>query len=751
MSHSQVYLALQNAGLSGKEIEIYQSIKDKGAVTKGEIAILNHISPEETQKIIDTLEGKNLLKVIPGKVDHYQALPPYAALTAQLTQFAAMIEDLRKEAPVDLKRVLTGGKANDKGISNLLEFVQEMHEMKQRLSLELIDQQRSLNQILERLKDQQKTVTKIKTLRNRSIAILDNYFDTIVNEFNNLKTKLRTNLEKLQLGIIVETVEQMIEKSIDAHVISVKDDMKQNFERRLTRVLEETINEVMQIPSNAEDMEKQIRGAFASVIKKFDNTLESTQKALSSISSNVSESYEGLKQNYSTKITQTLDDILERIQTRINMETSVLNSFWQEAMMGTNYSMQDVWFVRSPAGMQAQIYETLQRTKMKALIVLPRLHDIDVDMLMKLPNHLNIRICAAINQQDPTHREIMRKLDEKVNITYRERDVQNLWGIHKDYEEIILGIVNNPAAYLEDNEKIYGIETNTLEVAAVGSVLEEHIKIFVPILEDAWIGAHKELSKGFKVKTPTKVQPLKKAREIAVKTAKKAGISAGISSKNTPPLVHASSNPLDKPIKKTVIKSEKIEKTPLKGIEVKFQTPVEESKEKKPQNLSPIKSSKEDIKKVKTPILKKVSPPKKGKTAGMKRPHLVKPSERIKQLNLQQEKSEEIKREISKEKSDFKAQSESATFVRAKSASEFQDIVEKIDFIIDNLKDSDALALKSQLESLIQMYEGKTKFSRLITEITNWSKDLQHQGELDTFRKKVITKRLENWRKITLD
>ncbi|MHA1796472.1 MAG: hypothetical protein ACTSUK_10190, partial [Promethearchaeota archaeon] len=511
MAHSQVYQALQTAGLTPKEIEVYQNIKNKGVVTKGEIAIINNIAQEEARKIIDALSSKNLLKVIPGKVDHYQALPPYVALTAQLTQFASMIENLRKKAPTELKRVLTGGKATDKGISNLLEFVQEMHEMKQKLSLELIDQQRSLNQILERLKNQQKTVAKIKTLRNRSVAILENYFEIFINEFKNLKVKIHTNLEKLQLGIIVETVEQMIEKSIDAHIISVKKDMKQNFERKLTKVLEETIDEIMQIPINADDMENQIRLAFTTVIKKFDSTLESTQNALSAISGNVSESYEGLKKNYSSKISQTLDDILEKIQSRISLETNVLNSFWQEAMSGTDYSMQDVWFVRSPAGMQAQIYETLQRTKMKALIVIPRLHDIDVDMLLNLPNHLNIRICAAINRQDPTHQEIMQKLDTKINITYRERDMQNLWGIHKDYEEIVLGIVNNPAVYQEQKVKMHELDTSALEVAAVGSVLEEHIKIFVPILEDAWISAHKELSEGFKVKNPAKVQILKKA------------------------------------------------------------------------------------------------------------------------------------------------------------------------------------------------------------------------------------------------
>jgi hypothetical protein len=36
------------------------------------------------------------------------------------------------------------------------------------------------------------------------------------------------------------------------------------------------------------------------------------------------------------------------------------------------------------------------------------------------------------------------------------------------------------------------------EIAGIGSIIEEHIKLFVPILEDCWVGARKEIMRDIK-------------------------------------------------------------------------------------------------------------------------------------------------------------------------------------------------------------------------------------------------------------
>jgi len=95
----------------------------------------------------------------------------------------------------------------------------------------------------------------------------------------------------------------------------------------------------------------------------------------------------------------------------------------------------------------------------------------------------------------------MAFFDSVDNITYRDRKLQNLWGVSRDYEEIILSII-------KISKVISGFN---MEVAGIGSILTEHIKIFVPILEDAWMGAQKDV-----VKKPIMQQPIKKPEQPRV-------------------------------------------------------------------------------------------------------------------------------------------------------------------------------------------------------------------------------------------
>ena len=170
--------------------------------------------------------------------------------------------------------------------------------------------------------------------------------------------------------------------------------------------------------------------------------------------------------------------------------------------------MQNVWFIKTPEGMQAQINDAISRAKMRVLIVAPTLSDIDIEPLKQARKHINFRICCSIYPDDPIHQQKMAFFDSTTNITYRDRKLQNLWGVSRDYEEIILSII-------KINKGISGFN---MEVAGIGSILTEHIKIFVPILEDAWMGAHKDI-----VKKPMQ-KPIKKPekpRLIPVEQKKK--------------------------------------------------------------------------------------------------------------------------------------------------------------------------------------------------------------------------------------
>jgi len=76
---------------------------------------------------------------------------------------------------------------------------------------------------------------------------------------------------------------------------------------------------------------------------------------------------------------------------------------------------------------------------------------------------------------------VIRKLSEIIqhpNFDIRHYPRENLWSINRDFEEVVVCVVSK-----SDSEEI--------EIAGMGSILEEHVKLFAAVLEDVWIQSKK--------------------------------------------------------------------------------------------------------------------------------------------------------------------------------------------------------------------------------------------------------------------
>jgi len=184
-------------------------------------------------------------------------------------------------------------------------------------------------------------------------------------------------------------------------------------------------------------------------------------------------------------IIEALNTELNKILERLEISQITTREFWEKEKQVSLFTMQAIFFIRSIEAIKAHINDEIAQAKMRILIVAPEITDVDLDKLKAIPTHINIRIAANINVSIPEHMDLVRDLDEIHNITYRSRELKNLWGINRDYEEVILCVVSET--------EIDGIKST--EIAGIGSMLEEHIKIFVPVLEEAWVGAHKDIER----------------------------------------------------------------------------------------------------------------------------------------------------------------------------------------------------------------------------------------------------------------
>ena len=744
---------LRSIDLTEEEIEIFLNSSGKGPISLGEIAILGNIPVERAKSIAGRFLQKGLFKEIQGATIYYQALPPYAALIDQLEKFTQMIRGIQISTPTDLHSSFLNFEDKAQGVQNLLDFVKYLTDIKVNLSKDISEQRDVLDKSLVHLQNQQKIVTGINSLRDQSISLVDEHYISLFNQFELLKQKISKNLHKLQLGVIVKTVEDIVQKSIDTQMEKIRDDFQLTFESKFKYLLDQLTKEINIISENAGKVSSGLKNSFSTVLTQFDDTLSDTQEKILNISDSVMGSFGMLKNTFSEKVVITLDDILGKIIDQLDMNVSSIKEFWEVSKGSINFTMKDVWFVRTPEGMIAQLDDGVLRAKMRLLIVAPSLSDIDIEPLKKIRNHINVRICCNINKQDKNQKAKLDYFDTRHNMDYRHRKLKNLWAINRDYEEIILGIVN------ADDE-----QTQTfLEVAGIGSILPEHIKIFVPILEDAWRNSSKNLPEGFPVKEIAKFVGKVPSPSITSSIISKQPMMADASGSPSISVPQIASNVLNIEPPESHIFTSDADKMTLSSAAIKS---MRETFEDEPEN--PVQSishtfSKKTKQGKSSPGNTKIPPsieesfiPYKKFAETIKKEVIIpsKPSPSIPVLDpfspavkYQQHKK---KQQMENQTVDSKPKekpigSKTKKTSKKPSKSEGKRITAIFDKITQSLEKSKIEETILALEKLYTIAQNNEISSKSLSDILNWRDDLRRNAFLDDFKKKILTKRLKIW------
>ncbi|MFX1410819.1 MAG: hypothetical protein ACFFA6_10720, partial [Promethearchaeota archaeon] len=286
----------------------------------------------------------------------------------------------------------------------------------------------------------------------------------------------------------------------------------------LKKTIEGAIKNIEGITAKSgEDTEK----IFSEISDNFDKAVKMAEEKIDGISGGMFQSFGNIKDIFSKEIVATLNNTLEDILNRLEISETTTREFWDQAKRGSLFTMKDIWFIRSMESARAHINDEIAKAKMRVLIVAPQLTDIDLDAIKSRPSRINFRIATYIDPTLPEHDSILRELDKMDNLDYRNRTLQNLWGINRDYEEVILCVLSKTE---------FRGETIT-EIAGIGSIIEEHIKIFVPVLEDAWVSARKEIVRSIKSsisKEQEKLEPVVHEPKSMPKAVKEAPLPAAI-------------------------------------------------------------------------------------------------------------------------------------------------------------------------------------------------------------------------------
>lgn len=278
----------------------------------------------------------------------------------------------------------------------------------------------------------------------------------------------------------IEGIETTLEETQKA-VETVQSEVKESLEKLEEWFKGEAIN---QLQESLAVVEGRVKSASAEVIKGFDemknwvsidviatikNTMADVTSKVSTASEEINREISKLKVMFSNRVVDNTFSMLSGIEDRLWESESVMKAFWDKALSEINFRFSEVWFIQGADAMIGEISSIATRVKSKFFIVAPRLEDIDIVPLRNLSDRIAVRIAAFIDPDSDEAISIINEFIDKTNFRFRHYPDENIWGCSKDFEELIMAAVSG------------------VEVAGIGSVIEEHIKNFNPVLEEAWM------------------------------------------------------------------------------------------------------------------------------------------------------------------------------------------------------------------------------------------------------------------------
>ncbi len=492
---------LELIGLAHDEVDTYYKITGRGPVMVGEIALLNNITEERAAEIANNLFEKGLLKQIPGKMPIYEALPPYAALVGQIHQFKEAIKNFQNVAPQNIQAKFDSLGEQSAKLKKLDDYKTYLQIMKSKLPAQIKEQFTRFEKEMEQVSRFQDVRRFIINLKEIVPADITRDFEAMESRLDSVKSEIATRFEKqFRIGALSSMAEKIVSKVISEQFAEITKTFKDKFVQTTQNMLDQVINQLGSITSTAGEISTDLGTVFTDIQSGMVTTLDDLEKRVSGVYDDILSGIAELKDLFRTEIFETIqDDIIHNIINQLESAEMTMQEFWERSKEASLLSFKDVWFVRSVEGIKAQINESLSRVKMRVHVVAPKLEDIDLVALTRLKKHINIRISTNFDLNNLEDQIRLKQVEGNPNVTIRHFPRENLWSINKDFEEVVVCVLSKS-------------ETGELQIAGMGSVLEEHVKLFAAVLEDVWIQSKKfdqvEITQALKrAPEPTMAQP----------------------------------------------------------------------------------------------------------------------------------------------------------------------------------------------------------------------------------------------------
>ena len=471
---------LELIGLSQDEIETYFHLTGRGPVMAGEIALLVNISEERARDVAKNLLQKGLVREVPGTTPFYIALPPYTALLNQIQKFKTIVQQIQESTPKKLQLKFKEIESHSAKLNKFNDYRNYINTMKTNLPAQIRAQFSKVEGELDKVKKFQEIRGFILNLRNIVPNEIIKEFDIVETRLEKIKSEISIAFEKqFRIGALKSMAEKIVSKIISEQFSDLTDYFREKFVNSIQGTLDQVTDQLGSISDVAGEMSVDLSNFLSDIVSGLEETMGDLDGRIASVYEDVDRGIEELKSLFQREIYKTLEeDIMTNILYQLDLSEKTMTEFWERSKIASMLSFKDVWFVRSVEGMKAQINETVTRIKAKIHIIIPKLEDVDLVALSKVKKFVNVRISTNFDVNNPNDQVKLAEIVKYPNFNIRLYSRENLYSVNRDFEEVVICAASKN-------------EFGGIEIAGMGSVLTEHVKLFAPILEDVWIQSKK--------------------------------------------------------------------------------------------------------------------------------------------------------------------------------------------------------------------------------------------------------------------
>ncbi|MFX0168665.1 MAG: hypothetical protein ACFE89_04815 [Candidatus Hodarchaeota archaeon] len=209
---------------------------------------------------------------------------------------------------------------------------------------------------------------------------------------------------------------------------------------------------------------------------QIDKLIDQSEKQLSAITHDLPKAFTQWRNDYLTTVDSHVSSLLEEAEGNVTLATQSVNQFWRRSKESEPTTFDLYQFIIGEREFKSYVTHLIAKARSHLLLLLPRMTTatrVTQKLLKMIPGDVRVRIILADPPSTKPVQSFQKVVEKNPNFQIRYDPRGDIWGVIRDFEEIILG---NTAR-------------GTANVVGIASSHEDHVELFRAVMENRWLHA----------------------------------------------------------------------------------------------------------------------------------------------------------------------------------------------------------------------------------------------------------------------